>query len=72
VPRVTLTIPALTSSQRIVFLASGESKADAIAEAFGPDADPDPAVPASLLVPDAKQITVLLDRAAATRLGPEV
>ena len=72
VPRVTLTIPALTSSQRIVFLASGESKADAIAEAFGPDADPDPAVPASLLVPDAKQITVLLDRAAAQRLGPEV
>lgn len=72
VPRVTLTIPALTASQRIVFLASGESKADAIAEAFGPDADPDPAVPASLLVPDAKQITVLLDRAAAKRLGPEV
>jgi 6-phosphogluconolactonase len=72
VSRVTLTIPALTSSQRIVFLASGESKADAIVEAFGPDADPDPAVPASLLVPEAKQITVLLDRAAAQRLGPEV
>ena len=71
VPRVTLTIPALAASQRIVFLASGESKADAIAEAFGPEADPDPAVPASLLVPDAKQITVLLDRAAAKRLGPE-
>lgn len=72
VPRVTLTIAALTSSQRIVFLASGESKADAIAEALGPDSHPDAAVPASLLVPDAKQITVLLDRAAATRLGPEV
>jgi 6-phosphogluconolactonase len=72
VPRVSLTIPALTSSRRIVFLASGESKADAIAEAFGPDSDPDPAVPSSLLVPDAKQITVLLDRAAAKRLGPEV
>jgi 6-phosphogluconolactonase len=72
VPRVTLAISALTFSQRIVFLASGESKADAIAEAFGPEADPDPAVPASLLVPDAKQITVLLDRAAAKRLGPEV
>jgi 6-phosphogluconolactonase len=72
VPRVSLTIPALTSSRRIVFLASGESKADAIAEAFGPDSDPDPAVPSSLLAPDAKQITVLLDRAAAKRLGPEV
>ncbi len=72
VPRVTLTTAALTSGQRIVFLASGQAKADAIAEAFGPDADPDPAVPASLLVPDAKQITVLLDRAAAQRLGPGV
>jgi 6-phosphogluconolactonase len=72
VPRVTLTIPALTSSRRIVLMASGESKANAIVEAFGPESDPDPAVPASLLVPDAKQITVLLDRAAAKQLGPEV
>lgn len=72
VSRVSLTIPALTSSRRIVFLASGESKADAVAEAFGPDSDPDPAIPSSLLVPDATQITVLLDRAAAKRLGPEV
>jgi 6-phosphogluconolactonase len=72
VPRVTLTIAALTCSQRIVFLASGNSKAGAIAAAFGPGSDPDPAVPASLLVPDAKQITVLLDRAAARQLGPEV
>lgn len=72
VSRVSLTIPALTSSRRIVFLASGESKADAVAEAFGPDSDPDPAIPSSLLVPDATQITVLLDPAAAKRLGPEV
>jgi 6-phosphogluconolactonase len=68
VPRVSLTIPALTSGQRIVFLASGESKADAIAQAFGPHADPDPAVPSSLLVPNATPITVLIDRAAAARL----
>ena len=72
VPRVSLTIPALTASQRIVFLAAGESKADAIAEAFGPNADPDPAVPASLLVPEAKVITVLIDHAAAARLAPGV
>jgi 6-phosphogluconolactonase len=72
VPRVSLTISALISTQRIVFLASGESKAEAIAEAFGPDSDPNPAVPSSLLVADAKQITVLLDRPAAKRLGPEV
>lgn len=72
VPRVSLTVKALTASQRIVFLASGESKADAIAAAFGAHADPDPAVPASLLAPDAKLITVLIDRAAAGRLGSEV
>jgi 6-phosphogluconolactonase len=70
VPRVSLTIPALTASRRIVILASGESKADAIAEAFGPGADPDQAVPSSLLVPAAKRITVLIDRAAAARLSP--
>ncbi len=72
VPRVTMTIRALTSSKRIVFLAAGESKAEAIAEAFGPHADPDPAVPASLLVPEAKLITVLIDRAAAAELEPGV
>jgi 6-phosphogluconolactonase len=68
VPRVSLTVRALTCSARIVVLAAGASKADAVAEAFGAGAEPDPNVPASLLVPDAKQITVLLDRAAATRL----
>ncbi|MGI8714340.1 MAG: 6-phosphogluconolactonase [Solirubrobacteraceae bacterium] len=70
VPRVSLTVKALSSAQRVVFLASGGSKADAIVEAFGDDAEPDPAVPASLLVPDSKLVTVLLDRAAAARLGP--
>jgi 6-phosphogluconolactonase len=72
VPRVSLTIAALTSSRRIVVLAAGESKADALAEAFGRDSEPDRHVPASLLVPGAKQITVLADPAAASRLVPEV
>jgi 6-phosphogluconolactonase len=71
VARVSLTLAALTSSRRIVVLAAGESKAEALAEAFGRDAEPDRSVPASLLVPDAKHITVLADRAAASRLAPE-
>jgi 6-phosphogluconolactonase len=71
VPRVSMTLPALTSSQRIVVLAAGESKADAVTEAFGRDSEPDPLVPASLLAPDAKLITVLLDRAAASGLNAE-
>jgi 6-phosphogluconolactonase len=71
VPRVSLTINALTAARRIVFLAKGDSKADAVARAFGRDADPDPSVPASLLAPTAKLITVLLDGAAASGLDPE-
>ncbi|MGH2858396.1 MAG: 6-phosphogluconolactonase [Solirubrobacteraceae bacterium] len=71
VPRISLTLPALTSAQQIVVLATGESKADAIADAFGPGAGPDPATPASLLAPSARRIVVLLDRDAAARLPPE-
>jgi len=69
VPRVSLTVTALTASRQVVFLASGESKSDAVSEAFGPHAKADPAVPASLLVPEAKLVTVLLDRAAAGGLN---
>ncbi len=68
VPRVTLTIAALTAAKQIVFLAEGDSKADAIAAAFGPNAKPDPSVPASLLVEDAKELIVLMDRAAAAKV----
>ncbi len=74
VPRVSLTIAALTSGRQIVVLAEGSSKAKAIAAAFGPDAGPDPHVPASLLAPEAKLVTVLVDEAAAAGLrvgGPK-
>jgi 6-phosphogluconolactonase len=68
VPRVTLTLPALAGASQITFLVTGESKADAVAAAFGPSAKPDPHVPASLLVPLADELTVLLDPPAAARL----
>lgn len=67
VARVTLTLPALASARRIVFLACGAAKADAVAAAFGPGAKPDPHVPASLLPPLTDAITVLLDAAAAAK-----
>lgn len=68
VPRVTLTFPALVNARQVVFLATGESKAEAVAAAFGPDATPDPHLPSSLLPPMAKEVKVLLDRDAAGRL----
>jgi 6-phosphogluconolactonase len=70
VSRITMTLPALTNSEQILFLATGESKASAVAAAFGPDAKPDPHVPSSLVPPLAKEVKVLLDRAAASKLGP--
>jgi 6-phosphogluconolactonase len=68
VPRISMTLPMLASADKVVFLAVGDSKADAIARAFGPDAEPDPSTPSSLLVPEAKAIRVLVDEAAASRL----
>jgi len=47
VRRITLTIPALESCRAMLFLATGESKADAAARAFGEP--PSPATPASLV-----------------------
>jgi 6-phosphogluconolactonase len=68
VPRVTLTLPALASTRRALFLVTGAEKADAVAAAFGPHARPDPHVPASMLPPLVGDVVVLLDGAAASRL----
>jgi 6-phosphogluconolactonase len=63
VSRITLTFPVVNASRKIVFLVTGEDKADAVARAFaGP---PDPSAPASLVD---GEVTVLLDEAAARRL----
>ena len=67
VSRVTLTLPVLNAGKEVVFLISGEDKADAVARAFG-DA-PDPDAPASLVRPEQGNLTLLLDPPAAARLG---
>jgi 6-phosphogluconolactonase len=63
VSRITLTLPVVNGSRRIVFLVTGEDKADAVARAFS--GRPDPMAPASLVD---GEVTVLLDEAAARRL----
>ncbi len=68
VPRISMTLPAVGLARRAVLLASGEGKADAIAEAFGPGAKPDPTVPSSMLAAHAQDLTVLIDPAAASKL----
>src|SRR4029077_7997425 len=47
VPRISLTLTGLALARRILFLVAGSSKAEAVAAAFGPDAKPNPHVPAS-------------------------
>jgi 6-phosphogluconolactonase len=63
VPRITLTLPAVNASRQIVFLVTGEDKADAVAKAFSGRRDP--MAPASLVEGN---VTVLLDEGAARRL----
>lgn len=62
VPRVTLTLPTLNAGARVVFLVSGEEKAEAVARAFA--GAPTPEAPASLLEPRGEYL-VLCDPAAA-------
>jgi len=66
VERVTMTPPALRAAGRIVFLVTGEEKAEAVAAALG--GPPDLAVPGSLIRAQSGQTLAILDRQAASRL----
>jgi 6-phosphogluconolactonase len=66
VDRVTATIPQLNASKTVVFLITGEDKAEAVERSFA--APPDPATPAGLVRSASGTTIALLDRAAADRL----
>lgn len=68
VPRISFTFTTIGLAKRVVVLASGDSKASAIAAAFGPAARPDPHVPSSFLREVARELLVLIDPAAAAQL----
>jgi 6-phosphogluconolactonase len=63
VPRISLTLPALNAARHVVFLVTGESKAQAVRRAFGDP--PDATSPAAHVRPRAGELTVYLDEAAA-------
>ena len=66
VDRVTLTLPALCSAPRVVFVVTGGEKAEAVERAFAQP--PAPSTPASLVRSAAGQTRVVADAAAAARL----
>ena len=66
VPRVTLTIPVLSSASLVVFLVCGEDKAEAAERALV--GGPRPETPASLVRSERGRTVAVIDRAAARGL----
>jgi 6-phosphogluconolactonase len=65
--RISLTIPVINNSERVLFLVSGESKADAVKNVLQGALDPE-SYPAQLVKPRTGEIVWLIDKAAAHRL----
>ena len=70
VPRVTMTPPMLANADCVLFLITGEQKADAVKLAF--EEPPGDATPSSLIRARDGQTIVLLDAAAASRLARSI
>jgi 6-phosphogluconolactonase len=66
VERVTMTVPVLCSAPAVVFLVTGEDKAEAMERAFAQP--PDRSAPASLVRSATGRTSVVADEAAAARL----
>jgi 6-phosphogluconolactonase len=66
VDRITLTLPPLRAAREVLFLVSGEEKADAARRAFA--GEPSRATPGSLVRAVRGKTVAVLDAAAASRL----
>jgi 6-phosphogluconolactonase len=66
VSRITLTLPVVNAARSLVFLVTGEDKAEAVARAFA--APPDPRAPGSLVEPVSGTLELICDAKAAARL----
>lgn len=67
VERVTMTLPVLCSAPLVLFIVTGEEKAEAVARAFG--RPPSPETPSSLIRSASGRTVVVADEAAAAGLG---
>jgi len=66
VERVTLTVPVLSAAPEVMFIVTGEEKADAVERAFA--RPPGPETPASLIRSTQGRTRLVSDAAAASRL----
>ena len=66
VPRVTLTLPVVNGARSVMFLVTGEDKAEAVARSFS--GAPDPSAPGSLVEPESGPPILIADAAAVARL----
>jgi 6-phosphogluconolactonase len=66
VERVTMTVPVLCSAPEVVFIVTGEGKAEAVRRAFAQP--PDAQAPGSLIRSSSGRTRVVADEAAASRL----
>jgi 6-phosphogluconolactonase len=68
VARVSLTFRAIAAARRVVFLVSGEAKAEIVGEVFGKGSKPSEQLPATLVPMFNDNVTLLADPAAASLL----
>ncbi|HVN63884.1 MAG TPA: 6-phosphogluconolactonase [Candidatus Binataceae bacterium] len=66
--RLTITPPVIKHARRVMFLAGGEGKAEAVRDIIEGPRDPD-RFPAQIAVPEHGELFWLLDEAAASRLS---